>query len=96
MGQNPSALQACIEAVGNGRPGFAAFPQTPLYQTQWVKRYNLDVRVTPAVVVRPTTAEDVAGVVKCAATNGFKVQARSGGHSYGFVDHDSPSALSFI
>ncbi|KAK4460156.1 hypothetical protein QBC42DRAFT_230102 [Cladorrhinum samala] len=83
MGQNPSALQACIEAVGNGRPGFAAFPQTPLYQTQWVKRYNLDVRVTPAVVVRPTTAEDVAGVVKCAATNGFKVQARSGGHSYG-------------
>ncbi|KAK4163899.1 hypothetical protein QBC43DRAFT_354001 [Cladorrhinum sp. PSN259] len=29
------------------------------------------------------TAQDISGVVKCAALSGFKVQAKSGGHSYG-------------
>jgi len=58
------------------------FPSDPLYQINWVKPYNLDVDVTPAAVVRPSTAADVSGIVKCASQNKVKVQAKSGGHSY--------------
>jgi len=82
MGNSPSALQTCIDAVGNGRTGFAGYPSNPLYQIQWVKPYNLDVHVTPAVVVRPQTAQDISGILKCAKTSNLKVQAKSGGHSY--------------
>jgi hypothetical protein len=86
MGNSHSALQQCIETVGRGRMGFAGFPSSPLaFQLVWVQPYNLDIDVTPAAVVRPRTAEDVSGVIRCAATNNFKVQAKSGGHSYGFV-----------
>ncbi|GAB1319837.1 Berberine bridge enzyme [Madurella fahalii] len=83
MGNSPSALQQCIETVGNGRVGFAGFPSNPLYQVAWVKPYNLDIPVSPAAVVRPQTAEDISGVIKCAAANNVKVQTKSGGHSYG-------------
>ncbi|KAK3323076.1 hypothetical protein B0H66DRAFT_532390 [Apodospora peruviana] len=82
MGNSPSALQTCIDAVGNGRSGFAAYPSNPLYQLTWVKPYNLDVHVTPAAVVRPETAKDISGIITCAKTNNVKVQAKSGGHSY--------------
>ncbi|KAK3302787.1 uncharacterized protein B0T15DRAFT_505774 [Chaetomium strumarium] len=77
------SLRDCIEALSNGRTRFAGFPDSPVYQAAWVKPYNLEIQVTPAAVVRPQTAEDVAGVVQCAAAYGVKVQARSGGHSYG-------------
>lgn len=52
---------------------------------RWATPYNLTTAafVTPAAVVRPATAAEVAAVVKYAADNGFNVQARSGGHSYG-------------
>ncbi|KAL2264184.1 hypothetical protein VTK26DRAFT_890 [Humicola hyalothermophila] len=83
MGSYPSALQQCLESVGNGRADFAGFPGSPTYQPSWVRPYNLDLQVVPAAVVRPQTAEDVSGIVKCAAENGVKVQAKSGGHSYG-------------
>jgi FAD/FMN-containing dehydrogenase len=86
MGNYTSALQQCIEAVGNSRVGFAGFPSDAAYLTSWVKPYNLDIQNTPAAVVRPRTAEDVSAIVKCAAANNVKVQAKSGGHSYGFVD----------
>jgi hypothetical protein len=78
-----SALEKCISTVGNGRVGFAAYPSNPLYQISWVKPYNLDISVNPAAVVRPQSAQDIAGVIQCAATNNAKVQAKSGGHSYG-------------
>lgn len=82
MGNSGSSLQKCIDAVGNGRDGFAAYPSNPLYQIQWVKPYNLDVAVTPAAVVRPQTAQDVSAIVICATKNNVKIQAKSGGHSY--------------
>lgn len=86
MGNSYSALQQCIEAVGHNRMGFAGFPSSPLtFQLIWVQPYNLDIKVTPAAVVRPRTAEEIAGVVRCAAANNVKVQAKSGGHSFGFV-----------
>ena len=83
MGQSPSALQTCISSVANGRSGFAAYPSTPLYQLSWVKPYNLDIASVPEAVVRPKNTNDVAEVIKCATKNGYKVQARSGGHSFG-------------
>lgn len=85
MGNHPSALQRCIEAVGGSRVGFAGFPNDPGYLAVWVQPYNLNIQITPAAVVRPRTAEDVSAIVKCAAANNVKLQARSGGHSYGSV-----------
>ncbi|KAI1463564.1 putative glucooligosaccharide oxidase [Daldinia caldariorum] len=53
-------------------PDWAAYSST----------YNLRLPVTPAAVVVPTTVLQVSSAVKCAGKHGFKVQARSGGHSY--------------
>ncbi|KAI1804654.1 putative glucooligosaccharide oxidase [Daldinia bambusicola] len=44
--------------------------------------YNLRLPVTPAAVVVPTTVEHISNAVAFAGRHGFKVQARSGGHSY--------------
>ncbi|KAK6952639.1 hypothetical protein Daesc_004929 [Daldinia eschscholtzii] len=44
--------------------------------------YNLRLPVTPAAVVVPSTVEHISNAVNFAARHGFKVQARSGGHSY--------------
>lgn len=85
MGNSGSSLQTCLNAVCNGRSGCVGYPSDPLYQISWVKPYNLDIPVTPVAVIRPNTAKDVAGIVKCAAANDVKVQAKSGGHSYGYV-----------
>lgn len=48
-----------------------------------VKPYNLQIPVTPAAVVRPTSSEEVAAAVRCAVASNITVQAKSGGHSYG-------------
>ncbi|KAI0445185.1 Glucooligosaccharide oxidase [Xylaria telfairii] len=44
--------------------------------------YNSRVPVIPAIVIVPATVEQVSQAVRCAASHGLKVQARSGGHSY--------------
>jgi FAD/FMN-containing dehydrogenase len=85
-GSSLSPLQTCLNNVCAGRDSCVGYPSNPLYQIQWVKPYNLGVPVTPIAVVRPSSANDVAGVVKCAAKNNAKVQAKSGGHSYAYVD----------
>lgn len=80
-GQN-AAYKTCLrDAVAGG--GSVAFPDALLYQAVDVKPYNLNFPVTPAAVTFPTTSDQVAAIVKCAADNGYPVQARSGGHSYG-------------
>lgn len=76
-------MQTCLDSVCNGRSGCVSYPSDPLYQISWVKAYNLDISVTPVAVIRPDTAEDVSGIIKCATENNVKVQAKSGGHSYG-------------
>jgi FAD/FMN-containing dehydrogenase len=85
MGQSTSAptaaLQDCLRtAVGGG--GNVAF-SGPLYQLTDVKRYNLDINSNPAAIAYPSTNAQVASIVTCARNNKAKVQARSGGHSYG-------------
>lgn len=83
MGNGQSSpLQTCLDAVCGDREGCVGYPNSLLYQIDWVKRYNLDIEVEPAAVFRPDTALDVADAVKCAADNGVHVQAKSGGHSY--------------
>jgi FAD/FMN-containing dehydrogenase len=69
-----------ISAVG---PANVAFQDQLLYQTTAVQPYNLNIPVTPAAVTYPQSAEEIAAVVKCASEYGYKVQARSGGHSFG-------------
>ncbi|KAL2756526.1 hypothetical protein ACRALDRAFT_1062279 [Sodiomyces alcalophilus JCM 7366] len=83
MGQNPSSLATCLNAVCSGRLGCVAYPNNPLYQVAWVDRYNLDIPVEPIAVTRPETTDEVAAFVKCAVENDVRVQAKSGGHSYG-------------
>ncbi|KAI5859928.1 putative glucooligosaccharide oxidase [Durotheca rogersii] len=50
--------------------------------TVFSSTYNLRLPVVPAAVVLPRTVQHVSDAVLCAAQHGFKVQARSGGHSY--------------
>lgn len=76
-----SSLQDCLNNIGAD----VSYPDfwNLLYQPSWVKPYNLAIDVTPAAVIRPNSAEDVAAIVQCAVSNSVTVQARSGGHSYG-------------
>lgn len=80
---NSTPLQKCLNTVFEGNSGSVAFPNNPLYQILDVKPYNLDIIITPAAVTHPKSAEQIAEIVKCAVDSHAKVQARSGGHSYG-------------
>jgi FAD/FMN-containing dehydrogenase len=44
--------------------------------------YNLDIPVVPAAITYPKSTDEVADIVRCAVQHDYKVQARSGGHSY--------------
>ena len=83
MGNTSStAVQKCLTDAVGGDTTLLAYNQTPLYQLNYVKPYNLDIPIEPAAVTLPKTSEQVAAIVKCAADNGLKVQPRCGGHSY--------------
>ncbi|KAL7791547.1 hypothetical protein V8C37DRAFT_416710 [Trichoderma ceciliae] len=77
-----SPIETCIVAVCNGRSECYHMPQSNLDQS-WNKLYNLALSQYPQIVIRPNTAAEVSQAVKCANENDYKVQARSGGHSYG-------------
>lgn len=82
-----ASLQDCLDDVCAGNSDCLRFADEGLdildtYQSSWVKPYNLAVDVNPEVVIRPNSSEQVAATVQCAAENGYKVQAKSGGHSY--------------
>lgn len=81
----PSVItQACLLNAVGGNPLLVAYPViTPLYETADVQPYNLNFPIVPAAVTFPETAEQVSAIVQCAAKGGYKVQAKSGGHSYG-------------
>jgi FAD/FMN-containing dehydrogenase len=81
--QAGSTLQQALSKLFQHNPGAVSYPQDLLYQFKSVKPYNQDIDTTPAAVVRPSNSADVAEVVRCAVASEVKVQARSGGHSYG-------------
>ncbi|GAB1316404.1 hypothetical protein MFIFM68171_06614 [Madurella fahalii] len=47
------------------------------------KTHNIRLPVTPAVIVLPQNTRHISTAVVCASKSGVKVQAKSGGHSYG-------------
>lgn len=81
MGASPSTLQTCLDAICTDCVAYPGILD-PVYQLSWVKPYNLAIDTTPAAVIRPRDATEVAAAVQCAVASGVKVQARSGGHSY--------------
>ncbi|KGO42334.1 FAD-binding, type 2 [Penicillium expansum] len=85
MGNTTSigVVRDCLTSAVGGVAAHVAFQDTLLYQTSAVKPYNLNVPVTPAAVTYPQSANEVAAIVKCASDYDYKVQARSGGHSFG-------------
>jgi FAD/FMN-containing dehydrogenase len=84
------SLQQCLEALCAGRNDCVAFSGSFLYQLNWVRPYNLDIPVEPVAVLRPESAEEVAAAVKCAVEFEVPVQAKSGGHSYAYVETHLP------
>lgn len=83
MGNTSSALQQCLSTALAGNSSLVAYPSNPLYQLIDVHAYNLNIPVDPVAITYPTSAEQVSGIINCATASGLKVQARSGGHSYG-------------
>ncbi|PWY67890.1 glucooligosaccharide oxidase [Aspergillus heteromorphus CBS 117.55] len=77
-----SSLRQCLLAAVQNDATLVAVNGDLLYQTLDVKVYNLNYPVTPAAVTFPKSAQQVAAIVSCAASLDYKVQAKSGGHSY--------------
>ncbi|KAA8650822.1 hypothetical protein EYZ11_006203 [Aspergillus tanneri] len=77
-----ATLRNCLTAAVDHDATLVALDGDLLYELHAVKPYNLNFPVTPAAVTFPKTSQQVAGVVRCASTHGYKVQAKSGGHSY--------------
>lgn len=82
MDRIPSFSRCLVAALG-GASSLALFPSQGANYTAVIEPYNLDIQVAPAAIVFPKTTSQVAGVVRCAAQAGVKVQPRCGGHSYG-------------
>ncbi|KAH7188219.1 uncharacterized protein B0J16DRAFT_396446 [Fusarium flagelliforme] len=77
-----SPIQNCLNSICANRTACVTYPGDPLF-TWWSKPFNLEFLVVPTAIIRPQTANEVAEAVKCATQSGLKVQAKSGGHSYG-------------
>jgi FAD/FMN-containing dehydrogenase len=73
----------CLLAAVGQNSSLVAFQDDPFFILRTPPVYNLDRPVTPIAVTFPQNSEQVASIVQCAATKGYKVQGRSGGHSYG-------------
>lgn len=69
------ALQSCLQNLS------PVFPNSQNYG-QDSAPFNQAFSWKPAVIVYPQSTNDVAQAVKCAASSGYKVSARAGGHSY--------------
>ncbi|KAJ5142848.1 uncharacterized protein N7515_001635 [Penicillium bovifimosum] len=71
-----------MAAVGND-PNLATFQGDLFYEFRASPSYNLAIPVSPKVITFPKTTDQVAEIVRCAVKNEYRVQAYSGGHSYG-------------
>jgi hypothetical protein len=82
LSTSESNLAKALGAALGNNASLYALPNHLLYLEEHVKRYNLDIKNTPAAVTYLKTTAQVAAIVKVAVENGLKVQPRSGGHSY--------------
>ncbi|RGP68544.1 hypothetical protein FLONG3_8103 [Fusarium longipes] len=83
MGNGNSApIRDCLDSICANRSACVTYPSDPLF-TWWARPFNLEFPVVPAAIIRPQITIEVAETVKCAKKYGHKVQAKSGGHSYG-------------
>lgn len=78
-----TAVHKCLLSAVNGNSAHVSFQNDLLYGVTAVHEFNLNFPVIPAAITFPETSEQVAAIVKCAAEYEYKVQARSGGHSFG-------------
>ncbi|KAL0062011.1 hypothetical protein AAF712_011089 [Marasmius tenuissimus] len=76
----PVGFESCLQSA---LPASAISLPSDLFYPLAVKPYNLAYDITPAAVIRPSATDQVSRAVQCASVHGVKVQARSGGHSYG-------------
>ncbi|KAF7970900.1 hypothetical protein HWV62_22660 [Athelia sp. TMB] len=72
-----SSLSSCLSSAG-----LSPITSSSSSYAADVVAYNHRLKFKPVSVVYPTNAAGVASAVKCAASAGVKVAARSGGHSY--------------
>ncbi|KAK0650688.1 hypothetical protein DIS24_g6548 [Lasiodiplodia hormozganensis] len=77
------SLQSCLLTAVGTNDTLVAFPDDAQYQGNDVHMYNLDVPIIPAAVTYPQSVEMISEIVKCAAKHEHKVQARTGGYSFG-------------
>lgn len=84
-------FEACVVNAVDGKTEQYALPSGVNYTTS-LNVYNLDHIYIPSAVAYPTSAEQVAALVKCACSAGVAVQALSGGHSF-LVRFPSPSYI---
>lgn len=75
-------MRDCLMAAVNNKSALVSFKDDPFFTTH-VPIYNLNLPVVPIAITHPSTTEQVAEIVACAAKFDHKVQAYSGGHSYG-------------
>ncbi|OKL55539.1 hypothetical protein UA08_09237 [Talaromyces atroroseus] len=78
----PAALSICLLAALSANHSALVTPSSSDYNSS-LAIYNLNLPIYPAAVTYPSSTEEVAAIVKCAAEGNYKVQAKSGGHSYG-------------
>ncbi|CCO35849.1 Reticuline oxidase [Rhizoctonia solani AG-1 IB] len=78
------ALASCLQQ--NGMNNTIVLPSAPNYEAAVHDTFSQRLLYSPAAVVYPVTAQDVQRYVRCAATSGIAVAARSGGHSYASYD----------
>ncbi|KAI5859271.1 FAD-binding domain-containing protein [Durotheca rogersii] len=79
--RGPQELRACLaDAIAD--IARLQFSNDTNFIEQHVRPYNLNYPRTPFAVAYPNTTGEVSSIVLCAARQGRKVQARSGGHDY--------------
>ncbi|OQE31126.1 hypothetical protein PENFLA_c002G05837 [Penicillium flavigenum] len=84
MGNTSSvAGRECFMAAVGGNPNMATFRGDLLYQFWALPSYNQAIPVHPEVITYPNNTTQVAEIVRCAVVANYRVQAYSGGHSYG-------------
>ncbi|KAJ5895180.1 hypothetical protein N7495_006871 [Penicillium taxi] len=81
MGNTPSVVRDCLLAAVGNNPALVNFQNDTFFDLN-TPLYNLNYPVVPTAITYPENSYQVAEIVKCAARNGLKVQAYSGGHSY--------------